>query len=299
MKNKILIAIILILLPMAIYKYCSFSSPETIFNIPKEEPTITINYQNNLLYFPLEKYVYYVVAAEMPASFQDEALKAQAIASRTFTLHILNSKSILSTSDQAFNTDEELQNKWQSNYEKYQSKILNAVAATKSIIMTYNNEPIASYYYAMSNGYTEDSASVFNETYPYLGVVSSPEDNSSLPQFTTSTTISKTVFCNILNIDCSNILISNIKYTASNRVYSLEINSQEYLGTNIRKKLNLRSTAFTIKIIDDTIIITCSGYGHGVGMSQYGANGMAKEGLSYADILNHYYQNIKITSLNV
>ena len=149
------------------------------------------------------------------------------------------------------------------------------------------------YYFSTSNGYTASSISVFNEQRDYLNSVESPfdQDNSNTIE------ISKKDFCNKLDILCNQISITNIIKDNSNRVSKITINNKEFKGTQVRKLLSLRSTDFTFNIKETTIEIITKGYGHGVGMSQYGANNMAKIGYTYEEILKYYYQDIKIDSI--
>ncbi len=269
-------------------------------NLPEDKQyvdkkNITINLEKDNTNIDLEEYVIGVVAGEMPALFEDEALKAQAIASRTYAInHLKNNSSISGTiNDQVYLTKEEMQNKWGENYEKYYDKIKKAVETTDSLIMYYNNEPIKAYYYSMSNGYTESSLNVFNEQNDYLNIVESPfdEDNSYDQVF------QKEIFCQKLDITCNSIEISEIKKDESNRIESLTINNKTFTGIEVRKKLSLRSTDFSILEESDIVKITTKGYGHGVGMSQHGANNMAKQGYKYEEILKYYYQNIEIAKL--
>lgn len=294
MNNK-LIFLVLLLLPITIF---SFFKKETNFipennNSSDNQVKLTINTDSYDL--NLEEYVIGVVAGEMPALFENEALKAQAIASRTYAInHLKTNESISNTiSDQVYLTEEQMKEKWQDKYEEYYNKIKKAVNDTQGLIMLYNNEPIKAYYYSMSNGYTESSLNVFNESREYLNIVESPfdEDNSH------TITISKETFCTNLKIDCTNITIDNIIRDKSNRIAKITINNQEFAGVEVRKKLNLRSTDFTINQINNNMEITTKGYGHGVGMSQYGANNMAKQGYTYEEILKYYYQNIEINSI--
>ena len=149
----------------------------------------------------------------------------------------------------------------------------------------------------MSNGYTENCELVFSQDLPYLNSVSSEWDNESLTNYSFTKTISKQDFCSSLEISCDNIEIKDIVRSDSNRILSITINEKTLKGTEVRTKLGLRSTDFTIEITNDTVNITTKGYGHGVGMSQYGANGMAKAGYTYEQILKHYYQNTEISKL--
>ncbi len=295
--NKKLIYTLVILIPITII---SFFIKGTNFIMQKNKQSvdkyqINVETTDKLLTIDIEEYIIGVVAGEMPALFQEEALKAQAVASRTYLInHLQTNDSITNTTDdQVYLTKEEMKDKWGEDYDKYYAKIKKAVIETKNLIMYYQNKPIKAYYFSTSNGYTASSISVFNEQKEYLNSVESPfdKDNSHTIE------ISKQDFCNKLNIQCNNISIANIIKDNSNRVSNITINNQEYKGTQIRKLLSLRSTDFTINIKDTTIEITTKGYGHGVGMSQYGANNMAKLGYTYQEILKYYYQDIKIDSI--
>ncbi len=296
--NKNLLYIVVLLIPITII---SFFFKETNFNMEKnnkqsvdELQEVTVSKDNENLNLELEEYIIGVVAGEMPALFHEEALKAQAIASRTYAItYLKDHPSIKTTTDnQVYLSKEEMQSKWQDNYDEYYEKISNAVNSTKDLIMYYQNEPIKAYYYSMSNGYTESSINVFNEQKAYLNIKPSPWDQDNEETIT----IPKEDFCNKLSISCNQITISNIIKDESNRVSEITINNKKFTGLEIRKLLSLRSTDFTINI-KDNISITTKGYGHGVGMSQYGANEMAKQGYSYEEILKYYYQNIEIDSI--
>ena len=288
--NKKLLIIVIVLIPITII---SFFHKETNFIMDKNI-IIKVNKDNELLEIPLEEYVIGVVGGEMPASFEEEALKAQAIASRTYVIkHLENKDTITSTiSDQVYLSNDELRTKWKDNYDKYYNKIKEAVLSTKDKIITYNNEPIKAYYYSKSNGYTESSLNVFNEQNDYLNIIASPFEKD-IEQIVE---IPKEEFCTKLSITCNNITISNITRDESNRVDNLTVNNKSFKGTKFRKLLGLRSTDFDIEVLDN-IKITTRGYGHGVGMSQYGANEMAKLGYNYEDILKYYYQNTEINNI--
>lgn len=294
MKNKIYLLLVIVLTPIAI-----LSKPEENLRF-NENSDILVQLQINdeLLTLPLEDYVIGVVAQEMPASFSDEAIKAQAVAARTFALYNLQSKQYLTTSMQAYISVEQMQEKWQDEFDYYYNKIKNLVLETKDLVLTYNGELIKSYYYAMSNGMTEDSLVVFNEDLPYIKEVESDYDNESLNKFKYDKVMSRQEFCNKLDISCNKITISSIKRDVSNRVTSLKINNKDFSGVEVRQLLDLRSTDFAISI-DEYVTITTKGYGHGVGMSQYGANGMAKDNKNFVEILQHYYQNVEIEKYNV
>lgn len=301
--NKKLFFVVLLLLPITIFSF-NFSKKkeqkkeeysEVLAEQSKKQQTVVLIYNENSLTLPLEDYVVGVVAAEMPASFELEALKAQAIAARTYVLQYLetNDKIGSTTASQVYIDKNAMQAKWQTNFNKYFSKITQAVHSTEGLVIKYNNKLIKSYYYAMSNGYTENSQNVFNESIDYLVSVESKWDANNEKEIL----FSKEEFCTKLALTCENISITNIKRNESNRVTTLNINGQEFTGIAIRKLLNLRSTDFYISVNENNILIKTKGYGHGVGLSQYGANNMAKLGYHYDEILKYYYQNTEITNL--
>lgn len=296
---KINYIIILILTIIAFYLIRSLDDNTSYFFDDKNVQEIVLNNNNNEKEtIEFNEYLIGVLACEMPASFELEALKAQAIASRTYAYYLINhNKNITNdTSTQCMLNKSQMKENWQNNFDLYYNKLLTAVMQTNNVVLKYDNEIIPAYYFSMSNGYTEDSKYVFNETKDFLKQVDSHyEENNK--NFIKETTFSKENFCSLLQIDCSDININNINRSSSNRVIDLIINDKKFTGVEIRKKLNLRSTDFDIEIGDD-VKITTRGYGHGVGMSQYGANYMAKEGKSYEDILKHYYQGVIISSIN-
>lgn len=298
MKNKILIFVIAILSII----YCSIGSKTSTTFFNSEPNTINVKMKDeNIKKLNLEDYVIGVVASEMPASFDTEALKAQAVAARTYALFKMdgNTKNydvVTSVINQGYIDTEGMKKKWNNKYEEYYEKIKNAVLDTKGEVMYYNDKIIEAYYFAMSNGYTEKAGLVFSSDKDYLQSVESEYDKSQ-NNFIVTKRLSKNEFCNNLNINCDVINISDIKRSDTGRVNTLSINGNVFKGTEVRKKLNLRSTDFSIQENSDNLIITTKGYGHGVGMSQYGANGMAKMGKDYKEILNHYYTNVKIKTI--
>lgn len=308
MKNKILLSIVGILSICLIIEV-SFIPKTNFFYNEEEENTptkVTMKVKNTttnqIEEIDLEEYIIGVISAEMPALFDDEALKAQAVASRTYALYKKNTTKedydiVTDITNQVYISISEMQEKWGNNFETYYEKIKKNVNATAGEVLTFQNEIIQAFYFSMSNGYTENSEAVFSESKPYLEGVSSEWENESINNFEVTKTINTEEFCKTLNIDCSNITIENINRSESNRVNTLTINNKTFSGTEIRFLLSLRSTDFEIEIIDNNVNITTKGYGHGVGMSQYGANEMAKIGYTYKEILTHYYQNIEISKI--
>lgn len=296
MNNKNYLILICILIPIAITMIVS-KEKNSNEELNQSDNKIYVNLKldnNKIINLELEEYIIGVVGAEMPASFNIEALKAQSVASRTFTLYVLQNRDYLTKNDQAYYTNEELKEKWSNNYLEYLTKVKEAVNNTSNEVLTYDGKIIKSYYYSMSNGKTEDSKIVFNESLPYLKVIDSDYDNDSLNKFEYTTSLDKQDFCQKLNISCNNILIDYVNYDESDRVLKISINNQEFTGIEIRKILNLRSTDFKIIETNNKINIVTKGYGHGVGMSQYGANGMANSNYSYQEILKYYYQGTEL-----
>lgn len=247
----------------------------------------------------LENYVIGVVAAEMPATFSLEALKAQAVAARTFAYKkIINNKlsfdNLINDKGQAYITTDKMKSNWGKKYDEHYKKISDAVLSTKGEILTYNGEIINAYYFSISNGKTEDSAKVFGETKYLVSVDSSWDTN--YPSFYASTSIPLEEFKNKININ-NDIHIDEIKRSNSDHVEYIVINDKKIDGVSFRKLLNLRSTDFDINIDNKNVNISTKGYGHGVGMSQYGAKSMADNGKNYEEILKYYYQGVKISKI--
>lgn len=265
-------------------------------NIKKNEITVTV-YRNNgkIINLELEEYVLGVVGAEMPASFNIEALKAQAILARTYALKsIKNGKKLTDTvSTQAYKDNSELQKLWKNDYTKYYEKIKKAVNETKGKVILYNNEYIDAVYHSTSNGKTENSKNVWKNILPYLVSVDSSWDKN-VKSYKKETIFEINEFCNILKLDVEEPITYEIIHNETGRVRQITINNKTFAGTEFRNLLKLRSTDFEIEINDEKVKVTTYGYGHGVGMSQYGANEMAKQGYSYIQILKHYYTGVVI-----
>ena len=306
MKNKILLAVVIMLTAILIIVNLSIKKvTEPIVMEEGKEPIVIRlldENTNEITNINLEDYIIGVVAAEMPASFELEALKAQAVAARTFAMYKKETRNldydlIKGVKDQAYKDNKTLLAQWKVNFFTNYLKIRQAVEETQGQVLTYNGEVINAFYFSMSNGYTENCELVFAQDLPYLNSVSSKWDNESLNNYSYTIIFSKEDFCSSLGITCDSVEIQDITRSDSNRVLTITINNQTFKGTEIRSKLGLRSTDFDIVINESGVTITTRGYGHGVGMSQYGANGMAKEGYSYEEIVKYYYQNTEITNL--
>lgn len=265
----------------------------------KSDNNIYIKLNNNgvVTTIELEEYIVGVVAAEMPASFNIEALKAQAVAARTYTMKKASSGKTLvnSTSDQVYNTVQQMKSKWGSSFSTYYNKIKSAVSATKGLVIKYNGKYIDALYCSMTNGKTEQPEYVWTYSYPYLKCVSSSWDKNVKGFETTKNFEYSSVSSALGQTITKDTVIEVLGYTVSGRIDKIKIGDKTYTGVQVRTKLGLRSTDFTIVLNDSNISITTRGYGHGVGLSQYGANEMAKQGYTYDKILHHYYTGVEIT----
>ena len=249
----------------------------------------------------LRDYLIGVLACEMPVLFEEEALKAGSITARTFYYNKINiNQSYIATNnDQCYFSIEDMKIRWLDNFENYYIILSKIVDSTNGKVIYFDNNLINAYYFSTSNGMTEDVSYVFGQSAPYLVSVDSSWDKN-VNKYEVTNTYSTVEFLNKLGLDNNEKLsIEILSKTTSGRVDKLKVNNNIFTGVEFRKLLGLRSTDFTYLITDDTIFITTKGYGHGVGMSQYGANEMAKLGYNYEEILKHYYTGVEIRKFNV
>lgn len=287
---KKLIITILFLIPIYI---SSFNNTAFFYN--SDQPNIIIHLKDLELYLDLNDYITGVVSSEMPALFETEALKAQSVASRSYALSNLTNNTIELTSsinDQVYSPNYILKEKWKENYNTYYQKIAEIVNSTTTEVIKRENKILRTYYFSISNGYTENSETVFNDT-TFQSVIS--EEDSSTPNYKYTKIFTEEELKTKLNL--SEITIKNITKNETNHISTITISDRNFTGIELRKLLDLRSTDFEITKNNNTYEITTTGYGHGVGMSQYGANNMAKKGKNYKEILEHYYQNTQISKI--
>lgn len=262
----------------------------------------------------IDDYLCNVVSAEMPADFEIEALKAQVIVARTYTIYkILNKKHENadicddSTCCQAWISKEDRLARWEeSKRENNWQKINDCVNSTKGKIITYNNHPINAFFHSNSGGVTEIPVNVWGGTgYPYLqSVETSGED--AYNQYASEVVFTQEELINKLKQKYSDISIdfSNeneikiLEYTESTRVKTVKFGNHEISGVEARTLLGLKSTNFEITKDGDNIKFSVKGYGHGVGMSQTGADSMAKQGSTAEDIIKHFYAEVEIKFVN-
>lgn len=250
----------------------------------------------------LDMYLTGVVLAEMPAEFEPEALKAQAVVARTYALkratagnkHPQNAVCTDPACCQAYRAEEDSINA--GNPDTLLQKVQSAVQQTHNQVLTYDGMLIEATYFSCSGGRTEDAQAVWGAEIPYLQSVESPGEEGA-SHYIDTVTFSVQEFSGHLERELSGhpeAWIGEVTYTAGGGVDRIQIDGQEYQGTQIRKLLGLRSTAFVITAAGNTVTVTTKGYGHRVGMSQYGAEAMALTGSSYKQILSHYYPGTKL-----
>lgn len=258
---------------------------------------ITIYRSNgNVITLLMDEYLIGVVGAEMPASFNIEALKAQAVVARTYALKRIKNGGKLtdSVATQSYKDNDELKQLWGSSYDIYYQKIKNAVLATKDLAIYYNGELIDAVYHSTSNGQTEDSIYVWKNNIPYLKSVDSSWDKNATSYLRETNQDFNSVLT-LLGIDIKeDVTFEILSRDDSGRVLEIKVGDKVFSGVEFRTSLGLRSTDFDLSLTNKILNITTRGYGHGVGMSQYGANGMAKQGYTYQQILKHYYTGINI-----
>ncbi|WP_302633520.1 stage II sporulation protein D [uncultured Clostridium sp.] len=265
----------------------------------------------------LEDYICGVVSNEMPANFEKEALKAQAVTARTYLASKKLNRCTLhegidicdSTHCQVYTSKEKRLEKWGADYaNEYWNKIKEAVDETSGQVLSYEGELVLyPQFFSTSSGQTENSEDVYLGEIPYLRSVASTGEESA-PKYTSDKTLKISDFVYLLNSNFTNlnVTVENIKNnfniklsSAAGGVIKLNINNVEIRGVDFRKALSLNSTNFTYEFNGDYITFHCKGYGHGVGMSQWGANAMAKNGSNYEEILKHYYTGVEITNLEL
>ncbi|WP_416147742.1 stage II sporulation protein D [Salipaludibacillus sp. HK11] len=252
----------------------------------------------------LEDYIIGVVASEMPASYEKEALKAQALTARTYLIRLLldgDGLNLPEGSDvtdtvmhQVYKNDEELQELWGNDYEWQITRIRQAVLETEGQVITYDREPITATFFSTSNGYTENSEEYWENEIPYLRSVESPWDTES-PRYMGEKSMTVEEFQGALDIQLDEGEVGEIiSRTTGGRVATVKIGEESFTGREVRDALELDSSDFSWTRSGENIVIETRGWGHGVGMSQFGADSMAKAGNTYRDIIEHYYHNVDI-----
>ena len=281
-------------------------------NYLDDDITVCVYTENGDVDMPLGEYLIGVVSSEMPASYDVEALKAQAMAARTYTAYKMKyipcdkSENAVVCTDpshcQAYADNETLKERWGNNYDEYINKVESAVRETDGKVITYDGKLIEALYTASCGGVTEDSENVFGNALPYLKSVESADKDEQSKVYT----FTLQEYVNILrqSYDGIQITVDNAKQKTqkpqryeSGRVKSIKIANADITGGTMRKLFSLPSTMFTITFSGNSVIFDCKGYGHGVGLSQVGANGFAEEGMNAEEIVKHYYTGVSIENI--
>lgn len=305
-------AAVMLLLPAGVAQSVSDAVPEAAPAVSADAETayhILQTETGDVLEIPLREYLIGAVGAEMPASYEPEALKAQAIVCHTYAERIRRQQaqspdpklqgadlSDDSSSYQAFYTTDQLRTLYGDSFDAYYGKIAATVDAVSGLLLCYEDEPIAAAFHAVSSGQTENAEDVWGTALPYLISVPSPADESA-PQYAETVTLSPETVQKALQAVNSAVTFPDdpaqwfqiTETGASGTVLHITGGSLPWTGQQIRDALALRSACFTVSYADGQFSFATKGYGHNVGMSQYGANAMAQSGSSFDDILLHYY----------
>lgn len=260
----------------------------------------------------METYLLGVVRSEMPASFEEEALKAQAVAARTYVLHKIaaggspNHPQADACDDitccQAYKSEEAAAEDWDADAAAYEEKIRRAVTETDGVCILYEGAPVLAVFHSSSAGTTQDAQSVWSASLPYLQSVETPEDEETVPNYRSTASFSSAQLKERLLEALPEASLkgspsnwfTNIRQQPNGTVTSLSVGGVEVGGNRLRTILELRSACFTISFDGDQVTFSVTGYGHGVGMSQYGANVLAADGMTYQEILAWYYTGTEV-----
>ncbi len=308
----LLVSAVMLLTPLSVLEQAPNSLPTTaVIDIPKETIPPAESFRvcdaesGKVTEYSAKDYIFCVVAAEMPALYHQEALKAQAVAAYTYACYRKAGNADKTydittdpSTDQSFISEAELKTKWGEKADEYITKIKNAISDVEGLMITHNGEPIIAVYHAISSGRTEDCADVWGKELPYLKPVASEGDKLATNYISeavfTLEEVKKRLADELKTSNNASDYFKNIKRTDSGCITELKVCSKTLTGARIRSIFDLRSTNFEVSYTDEKFVFTVYGYGHGVGMSQNGANFMANQGYSFKEILTHYYTDCKV-----
>lgn len=268
------------------------------------------------VWFPDEKktvetdfraYLICTTAGEMPAAYEEQALCAQALAAATLVRRLINEGSVIEGSDgavvaadpsvnQAYMSEDEMKKRWGDDYEKWHSRIEKAVDEVINYEIVYNDEPILAAFHAISSGTTENAENVWGKSIPYLTEVESVGDKLA-PNYASAVTLDEAQLKKALGIESDKSgaeLIKEARYTSAGTLISVEIGGKEFSGSELRKAFSLRSGNIKFSFSDGKVTLSVVGYGHGIGLSQYGADYYARQGYTWREIIAHYYPGTEI-----
>ncbi|MBQ3037645.1 MAG: stage II sporulation protein D, partial [Clostridia bacterium] len=308
----LLISFLTVALPFLLVK--NFSKHVSPINSQTKKLSVYVHDEDKVVEMSVNQYLREVVAAEMPAEFNVEALRAQAIAARTYLVNRINyyesagtpaeHKGAYTCTDathcKAWISEKKRKELWgKEKSNEYWKKISDAVDSTGNLIITYNNEPISAVFHSTSSGYTESAKDVWGGDAQYLKSVRSEGEEKS-PKYNSQKIYTREEFNKIATekipgVTFANYTFGNITRSEAGGILTIDIGGVNVKGTDFRFIFDLQSTNVAIQESDDEIVFNVVGYGHGVGMSQYGANHLASEGKNYEDILKTYYSGVSIS----
>ena len=317
--KRILIIILMVLVLTFLIPYFIISKFSEFYTPPGEKKAETydkisvyIKDEDRVAEMDMSQYLKEVTAAEMPAEFEVEALKAQATAARTYLVNRIRAGNEEAkeqhkgadictdpTHCKAWISEEKRRELWGAEKaDEYWNKISDAVESTAGVLITYNKEPISAVFHSTSSGFTENAEDVWGGSVPYLVSVESKGEEES-PRYHSERTLSIDEFKsiaeqNIEGIDWSAGLFGEIQRSEAGGIKTIVVGGVSVKGTDFRFMFDLRSTNIEITETADSVIMQVTGFGHGVGMSQYGANYLASEGMNYVDILKTYYTGVEV-----
>lgn len=304
MKKIIIASILILVVPYLVVTLCIKEEKMNFHFGSNLMIRVKRNATGNIEKVPFEEYITGVLAGEMPVNFELEALKAQAVAARSYAMKKMeqnqnNEFDVVDTvSNQVYLDDATLKERWKDDYPEKINKIKTAITETNGEYLTYDGAVIQAFFFSTSTGKTENVEEVFVQALPYLRSVDSSWDAEVSPVFQVTTEFSLADFYSKLNLPYQESLqIEFTKTTSTGRVKELLINGTPFKASDVSSNLNLRSTFFSFEQIGNNVKIETKGFGHGVGLSQYGAQAMAKKGYTYDQILKHYYQGVEISKI--
>ncbi len=279
--------------------YVPYNTTPTV-EAPVTDMTVTVQRTNGAVQsISLEDYVVGVVAAELGAGFNEASYKAQALAARTYAAkHVSEGKTITDTdSHQVYRDESQIRNAWgEHDYQTYYPMVRQAVYDTSGQVIQHDGEFIDALFFSTSNGRTEEPTFVWGGERPYLQSVDSHWDTRS-PYYYRETIFTSSEFASRLGINASNIYIDVLSRTANGSVNTINISGRTFTGNYVKRRLGLRSTDFDIRLSGGRVNIAQRGWGHAVGLSQYGAYFMGEEGYTHEEIIHHYYQGVDIVNI--
>ena len=305
-------ACLTILVPLGINMSAVPEKPTDLTEKNSSRINVYFSENDSVVTMDAEEYIQGVLMAEMPAEFELEALKAQAVAARTYMAEKMTHSTENTHPDgadvctdfahcQAFISVEDAKTKWGKNASLYLKKCKKAVAETEGIIAVFNNEPIKAVFHSVSGGKTENASDVWGEAVSYLVSTQSPGEEEA-PKYQSRVEVDiekyRTLARDNWDADTTANIISNIVRSDAGGVITAQVGDKTVKGTDIRQVFGLNSTVFEVVSDENTVVFDVTGYGHRVGMSQYGANYYAKEGLGYKQILRKYYSGIEFADMN-